>query len=76
MWRRGLVLILVVVCSVVCNKASAATVFVEAESFTDHGGWSLDTQFIREMGSPYLLAHGLGRPVADATTKVGVGRFA
>ena len=50
--------------------ASAATVLVEAESFTDHGGWSLDTQFIRELGSPYLLAHGLGKPVADATTKV------
>jgi hypothetical protein len=50
--------------------ASAATVLVEAESFADHGGWSLDTQFIGEMGSPYLLAHGLGTPVADATTKV------
>ncbi len=50
--------------------APAATVLVEAESFDDHGGWSLDTQFIREMGSPYLLAHGLGTPVADATTTV------
>ena len=37
-----------------------------------HGGWSLDTQFIREMGSPYLIAHGLGKPVADATTKVAI----
>jgi len=52
--------------------ARAATVLVEAESFADHGGWSLDTQFIREMGSPYLLAHGLGTPVADATTKVQI----
>lgn len=50
--------------------ASAATVLVEAECFADHGGWSLDTQFIQQMGSPYLLAHGLGKPVADATTKV------
>lgn len=47
-------------------------VLVEAESFADHGGWKLDTQFIREMGSPYLLAHGLGRPVADATTQVAM----
>ena len=39
------------------------SVLVEAESFSDHGGWKLDTQFIDEMGSPYLLAHGLGRPV-------------
>lgn len=48
----------------------AAEVFVEAESFADSGGWKLDTQFIQEMGSPYLLAHGLGSPVDDATTKV------
>ena len=46
------------------------SVLVEAESFTDHGGWKLDTQFIEAMGSPYLLAHGLGKPVNDAKTKV------
>lgn len=53
-------------------RADAATVLVEAESFDNHGGWTLDTQFIQQMGSPYLLAHGLGKPVADATTKVSV----
>ena len=26
------------------------SVLIEAESFTDHGGWQLDTQFIRTMG--------------------------
>ena len=45
-------------------------VLVEAESFNQHGGWKLDTQFIHIMGSPYLLAHGLGQPVADAETTV------
>lgn len=50
----------------------AATILVEAESFNSHGGWKLDTQFIEIMGSPYLLAHGLGRPVADASTTVKV----
>ena len=45
-------------------------VFVEAESFKEHGGWSLDTQFIESMGSPYLLAHGMGEPVKDAATAV------
>ena len=50
--------------------ASAKDVLIEAESFTNAGGWSLDTQFIREMGSPYMLAHGLGKPVADASTTV------
>lgn len=43
---------------------------VEAESFHNLGGWSLDTQFIRNMGSPYLIAHGLGQAVADATTEI------
>ena len=51
---------------------SAAGLWVEAESFTDKGGWSLDQQFMDEMGSPYLLAHGLGVPVADASTTVTI----
>ena len=46
--------------------ASAQTVFIEAESLTSHGGWKLDTAFTNIVGSPYLLAHGLGKPVADA----------
>ena len=49
---------------------AADNLLVEAESFSDRGGWVLDTQFIENMGSPYLLAHGLGRQVKDATTKV------
>lgn len=48
----------------------AESVLVEAESFDQHGGWKLDTQFIEIMGSPYLLAHGLGNSVEDATTTV------
>lgn len=51
-------------------QRATADLLVEAESFRDPGGWSLDTQFIREMGSPYLLAHGLGKPVRDAVTTV------
>jgi hypothetical protein len=47
-----------------------ASRLVEAESFSDFGGWVLDQQFMAEMGSPYLLAHGLGRPVRDAVTTV------
>jgi hypothetical protein len=55
------------------NVASAAareSLLVEAEGFEHLGGWSVDTQFIDAMGSPYLLAHGLGQPVADARTTV------
>ncbi|MGC1272259.1 MAG: FAD-dependent oxidoreductase [Planctomycetaceae bacterium] len=48
----------------------AADLLVEAEGFDEPGGWKLDTQFIQQMGSPYLLAHGLGKVVDDATTTV------
>ena len=51
-------------------QTNSTSLLVEAESFQRHGGWKLDTQFIDEMGSPYLLAHGLGQPVEDATTSV------
>ena len=47
-----------------------AGVLVEAESFADRGGWVVDQQFMDQMGSPYLLAHGLGTPVKDAVTQV------
>ncbi|KAJ5008230.1 hypothetical protein K4K48_006407 [Colletotrichum sp. SAR 10_66] len=43
-------------------------ILLEAEEFQNYGGWILDSQFDSEMGSPYLLAHGNGKPVADATT--------
>ena len=51
---------------VFASLAQSASLLVEAEGLAAHGGWKLDTQFIHEMGSPYLLAHGLGRPVEDA----------
>ncbi|MCL2462002.1 MAG: FAD-dependent oxidoreductase [Defluviitaleaceae bacterium] len=44
------------------------SLLIGAGTFADCGGWSLDTQFISAMGSEYLLAHGLGAPVADAVT--------
>ncbi|WP_290091632.1 FAD-dependent oxidoreductase [Parabacteroides goldsteinii] len=48
----------------------AADLFVEAESFSHKGGWVVDQQFMDLMGSPYLLAHGMGEPVDDAYTEV------
>lgn len=47
-------------------------ILVEAEAFDDYGGWVLDSQFELEMGSPYLLAHGNGKPVADAATTISI----
>ena len=54
------------------TQFQAATFLVEAEQFSNKGGWGTDTQFIESMGSCYLIAHGLGNPVADATTEVQV----
>lgn len=51
-------------------QSHAASLLVEAESFNNHGGWCIDQQFMDLMGSPYLLAHGMGVKVEDATTEV------
>ncbi len=67
--RRSLFLSLLAAATV-APAVSAAPVLVEAEAFENHGGWKLDTQFIDQMGSPYLMAHGLGNPVEDAETTV------
>ncbi len=52
------------------SLSTAETILVEAEGFEDLGGWVIDQQFMDQMGSPFLLAHGLGIPVRDAVTKV------
>jgi hypothetical protein len=44
--------------------------FVEAESFSVKGGWQVDQQFMDVMDSPYLIAHGAGVPVEDASAQV------
>ena len=47
-------------------------ILVEAESFETKGGWKTDQQFMDLMGSPYLIAHGMGVPVEDACTEIDV----
>jgi len=47
-----------------------ASILVEAESFNNYGGWFDDTQFMDIMGSPYLIAHGIGEAVENAFTTV------
>ncbi len=57
--------------AMLANTALAGTsVLAEAESFDNPGGWVIDQQFMDRMGSPFLLAHGLGRPVENAATTV------
>jgi len=43
-------------------------VWLEAESFETLGGWVIDQQSMDQMGSAYVMAHGMGVPVADAQT--------
>ena len=72
-WSFSLLLVAVLLPCEPCRAArpaSGPTVLVEAEAMQNLGGWVIDQQFMDEMGSPYLLAHGLGTPVQDATTKV------
>ncbi|MHC4401468.1 MAG: hypothetical protein ACYTG0_17490 [Planctomycetota bacterium] len=45
---------------------SGHLLWLEAQQFERQGGWTADAQFIDQMGSPYLMAVGLGEPVDDA----------
>ena len=58
--------------------AAPASRFVECETFTDCGGWVVDPHSMKRMGSSYLMAHGYGVPVKDATRIVNfaeAGRY-
>lgn len=70
------ILTLACISAFACHAASTMSdlVLVEAESFDDSGGWVVDQQFMDQMGSPFLLAHGLGVPVRDAVTTVTLPR--
>ena len=45
------------------------SVMLLATQFADKGDWTVEQQFVLQMGSSYLLAHGIGTPLAkDAVT--------
>ncbi len=48
------------------------TLWIEAEDFDDYGGWWMDTQFVPQMGSAYLIAAGIGNPVDNAKTMIEI----
>lgn len=54
----------------VLSAADPLVVLVETESFDAKDGWKVDTQSVEQMGSVYVIAHGMGTPVADATSSV------
>jgi len=47
---------------------TSGEIWVEAESFQSLGGWFVDQQSFDQMGSAYVMAHGIGVPVEDART--------
>ena len=69
---KHLILWLACIVALSCAQTKAANLLVEAESFKTKGGWVVDQQFMDLMGSPYLLAHGMGIPAEDASTVVSL----
>lgn len=65
-----LVLILLMARFGVSVQAQKNILLIEGESFSTKGGWMVDQQFMDQMGSPFLMAHGMGIPVKDASTTV------
>ena len=65
------ILIMFLFCTFLLS-AQKNSVLIEAESFSEKGGWVVDQQFMDLMGSAYLMAHGMGVPVADAKANISV----
>lgn len=70
--RTFAVVIVVSLAVLLSGRADAAVLWIEAERFEDTGTWVRDSQFLDQMGSPYLLAAGIGQPVEDAVTTVDI----
>jgi hypothetical protein len=70
--RQIFILTFIFLVSFVSCKKDNHELLIEAESFSNKGGWVVDPQFVEQMGSPYLLAHGLGIPVKNAITQIRI----
>jgi hypothetical protein len=46
------------------------SILLETENFQHKGGWVIDQQSVNVIGSSYLLAHGMGKPVENAKTEI------
>ncbi len=65
-------ILLLFVTSISFAQTNKTDILIEAEGFSQKGGWLVDPQFVEQMGSPYLIAHGLGKPVTDAETNIKI----
>ncbi|MBR5177129.1 MAG: FAD-dependent oxidoreductase [Bacteroidales bacterium] len=67
-----------IVLALLVVSCTGGSFLVETESFDNKGGWLSDHQAFGKIHSSYLLAHGKGTPVEDATTTLSVrspGRY-
>ncbi|MCK5135545.1 MAG: FAD-dependent oxidoreductase [Bacteroidales bacterium] len=59
---------LIFLSALILSTGCQKELLIECESFDNRGGWVVDPQFVEQMGSPYLMAHGMGEPVENAST--------
>jgi len=71
MSRTAAIALALMSCAAACALARPCRVEVPPQAF-DAGGWALDSQFMDTIGSPCLLAHGLGVRVMDAKARIDV----
>ena len=55
-----------------CREMEKGCLWIEAESFSDYGGWVIDTQFVHKMGSAYLISKGVLKPSSPAKKTITV----
>lgn len=54
---------------------SSNSLMLLATKFADRGDWTVEQQFVLQMGSSYLLAHGIGSPLEkDAVTSFEIAQ--
>jgi len=70
--KTSLLTVLLIFASIAGGAENVPVVWLESEQFHNTGGWSNDPQHVDIMGSPYLLATGIGKPVEDAVTTAGI----
>lgn len=56
------------------KEAVPGFLWIEAEDFASYGGWWIDTQYVAFMGSAYLIAAGVCKPVEDAVSSVEIAK--
>jgi hypothetical protein len=67
---KKIIIILVLILNLGSISFAQKNLFIDAESFSNTGGWVIDQQSWDVIGSSYLMAHGMGRKVEDAKTEV------